>query len=50
MSYGFSLSLFPTLWEIGHARVRNKDVYAFGPLRFSIHRVSGSLKSYGDKA
>lgn len=45
MSYGFSLTLFPTLWEVGYARIRQKDVYAFGPFRFSIHRVTGKLNS-----
>lgn len=47
MKTGYSLSLFPTSWEVGKARIRNKTVLAFGPLRFSIHRVEGSLSDYG---
>lgn len=46
MRYGVSISLFPTAWELGHVRVRGKNVIAFGPLRLSFHRVQGSLKDY----
>lgn len=47
MRYGISIALFPTAWEVGHARIRGKDVFALGPLRFSIHRVKGPLAAYG---
>jgi hypothetical protein len=46
MSYGISIALFPTKWELGHRRIRQKNVVAFGPLRFCLHRVKGSLKEY----
>lgn len=46
MKYGISLAIFPTAWELGYARIRKKQVWAFGPFRFSVHRVEGSLKSY----
>ena len=46
MTYGISLTFFPTLWEVGKARIRNKTVLAFGPFRVSIHRVQGTLASY----
>lgn len=49
MKYGISMALFPTSWEIGHARIRHKDVWAFGPFRFSVHRVQGSLADYVEK-
>jgi hypothetical protein len=48
MKYGVSIALFPTSWEVGHARIRNKNVVAFGPIRLSLHRVQGSLKDYSD--
>jgi hypothetical protein len=46
MKYGISIAVFPTAWEIGYARIRNKDVVAFGPFRFSLHRIKGALKDY----
>lgn len=46
MKYGISIAVFPTAWELGYARIRKKDVIAFGPFRLSIHRVKGTLKSY----
>lgn len=49
MKYGISIAIFPTAWEIGYARVRKKDVLAFGPLRFSIHRIKGSLTDYAQR-
>lgn len=49
MKRGISIAIFPTAWEIGYARIRKKDVIAFGPFRFSIHRISGSLESYAKR-
>lgn len=46
MTYGISIAIFPTKWELGHVRVRNKNVVALGPLRFSLHRVAGKLRDY----
>lgn len=49
MKTGMSIALFPTSWEFGYARVRRKDVWAFGPFRFSIHRIEGTLNNYAAK-
>lgn len=49
MKYGVSIALFPTAWEVGYARIRNKDVLALGPIRLSIHRVRGSLTDYSKR-
>lgn len=49
MKYGISIAIFPTAWETGHKRIRQKDVWALGPIRFSIHRVKGSLSDYAEK-
>lgn len=46
MKYGISIALFPTSWELTHKRIRNKSLIAFGPLRFCLHRVTGSLSDY----
>jgi hypothetical protein len=50
MRYGISIAIFPTAWEIGYARIRRKDVLAIGPIRLSIHRVSGTLDDYRKEA
>lgn len=46
MKIGVSVAIFPTSWALGYVRIRDKDVLAFGPFRFSLHRVRGSLKDY----
>jgi hypothetical protein len=35
---GYSITLIPKSWAIGRVDIRNKSVWSFGPLRFSIHR------------
>lgn len=35
---GFSITLIPTSWAVGTWTIREKTIFAFGPLRFSIHR------------
>lgn len=42
---GFSLTVIPFSWAIGRWDIRNKTVWAFGPLRFSIHRGLGGWKA-----
>ncbi len=46
MKYGISIAIFPTLWEFGKVRIRDKSLLAIGPFRFCIHRVKGSLADY----
>lgn len=46
MKIGFSIAFFPTSWELGTARIRNKSLLAVGPFRFCIHRIKGSLADY----
>jgi hypothetical protein len=43
---GYSLAIFPTSWDFGKFYIRKKTMWAFGPFRFSIHRVTGDLSSY----
>ncbi len=43
---GYSLSIFPTSWQFGKVKIRDKTVFAIGPFRYSIHKVNGSLKDY----
>lgn len=50
MKHGISLAIFPTAWEVGYARIRRKDVWAFGPFRLSFHRIQGDLKSYNTES
>lgn len=50
MRRGVSFSIFPTSWEAGYVKIRRKRVWAFGPFRFSIHRVSGSLQGYKNES
>lgn len=39
---GVSLTLFPLSWHFGPWRVRNKYLFAVGPLRFVLHtKVKG---------
>lgn len=46
MKYGISIAIFPTSWELTYKRIRSKDLIAFGPLRFCLHRVTGNLSEY----
>lgn len=43
---GYSIALFPFDWTLGRFQVRQKTLYAFGPLRFCVHRVKGTLEEY----
>ncbi len=46
MKYGISLAFFPTAWEVGAVRIRDKSLLAIGPFRLCLHRVKGSLADY----
>lgn len=35
---GYSLVLVPMSWAFGRKDVRNKTLWAFGPLRLAVHR------------
>ena len=35
---GFSVTLIPFSWALGRRDIRKKTLWAFGPLRFGIHR------------
>lgn len=41
---GYSITLIPFSWAFGKWTIRNKTLWALGPLRFSIHRKLGKWK------
>jgi hypothetical protein len=42
---GFSLTLIPFSWHIGVWKREKKTLWALGPFRFVIHRLTGEWKS-----
>lgn len=46
---GYSIAIFPTSWDFGKFQIRKKTMWAFGPFRFSIHRVTGDLSAYASE-
>ena len=40
----FSLTFVPFSWAIGRKDIRNKTLWAFGPIRFGVHRKLGTWK------
>jgi len=45
MKKAYSLTLVPLSWHIGRRDIRQKTLWAFGPLRFVIHRGLGSWEA-----
>ena len=35
---GFSITIIPRSWRLGRFDIRKKTLWAFGPLRFGLHR------------
>ena len=38
MKTGYSITLIPFSWALGRWDIRNKTLWAVGPIRFGLHR------------